>query len=213
MDSLTRSFLALDVWLDSTFSVKDWDLRVVAATSAVFFLSIRFTAGRTYKIDWDAFVHALLTSILSTICVWIDISAVEIRGLREPLGSVLCHGALTNFHRLTPALTQGYAICDFINGFTLGKDAIAHGVATFAVMTYFNEMGASHIITPMLFMEISTTVLATIKASFFTPGMTIAAQGLFALSFLFCRICVTPYIMYTAIRDMYIHGTEDCFGT
>ena len=143
----------------------------------------------------------------------INFSAVEQRGVAEPIGSILCHGALTNIHRLTPALTQGYAICDIINGFTLGPAALAHGIATLAVMTFFNEVGASHIITPILFMEISTTILALLKATFFSPTMVIAAQVSFALSFMVCRMFVTPYIMWQTLKNMLLYWDDftDCY--
>lgn len=91
------------------------------------------------------------------MCVYLDYSAAtDIRGFPEPQGSTLhCLGPLTSLHRILPSITLGYAICDIINGFTLGKDALAHGFATFMVMSLFIGHGASHIMTPMLLMEVS----------------------------------------------------------
>ncbi len=86
-------------------------------------------------------------------------AAEEVRGVKEPLGTILCLGPVTNIHRLTPAITQGYAICDIINGFKISKEALAHDLATFTVATLFNEMGASHLFTYILIMEVSTTIL------------------------------------------------------
>ena len=52
----------------------------------------------------------------------------------EPNGSFQeCTGPLTSLHRIIPAITQGYALCDIINGFHListglGPEHLAHGV-------------------------------------------------------------------------------------
>jgi hypothetical protein len=123
----------------------------------VFFLAIRLRFGKQLQIDWDAFVHALLTTIGSCMCVYLDYStAIDIRGFPEPQGSIIhCLGPLTSLHRILPSITLGYAICDILNGFTLGADALAHGFATFTVMALFIVHGASHIMTPMLVMEVS----------------------------------------------------------
>jgi len=160
--------------------------------------------GKKYKVDWDAFIHAVLSGTGSAMCYYLDIfAAVDMRGVSEPLGSVQCLGPLTSLHRILPAITQGYAICDIINGFTLGgRDAISHGFATFFVMALFNEMNASHIITPMLLMEISTIVLATMKATFYTPAMKMLTIALFVLLFFITRVVMTPYIIIETIIDV-----------
>ena len=112
--------------------------------------------------DWDAFVHAVLTAILSCICQYYNsFLAEEMRGEPEPYGSISkCLGPLTSLHKIVPSMTLGYAICDIINGFTLGVDALAHGFATFTVMAAFIYLDASHIITPMLTMEVSYLLFA-----------------------------------------------------
>jgi len=52
----------------------------------------------------------------------------------EPTGSLQeCAGPLTSLHRIIPAITQGYALCDIMQGFHLlstglGPEFIAHGV-------------------------------------------------------------------------------------
>jgi hypothetical protein len=43
----------------------------------------------------------------------------------------------------------------------MSKEALAHGLTTFTVATLFNEMGASHLFTYILIMEVSTTILTT----------------------------------------------------
>jgi hypothetical protein len=129
----------------------------VQQKSAIFFLSIRVLLGKKYEVDWDAFVHAVVTAILSCICQFLNYySSIDIRGEPEPYGStVMCLGPLTSLHRLVPSITLGYAICDIINGFSLGSDAVAHGFATFSVMGSFVYLDASHFITPLLVMEVS----------------------------------------------------------
>jgi len=131
-------------------------------------------------------------------------------GVAEPLGSIQCNGALTSLHRIIPAITQGYAVCDIINGFRLGPAFLAHGIATFTVLGIFNELEASHILTPMLFMEVSTIVLSVVRADFFTPTMQLITQASFALLFFLCRIVVCPFINYEIITVMNKH-MGDCF--
>mmetsp|Transcript_8608 Transcript_8608/g.10791 ORF Transcript_8608/g.10791 Transcript_8608/m.10791 type:complete len:217 (-) Transcript_8608:1768-2418(-) len=166
-----------------------------------------------FKIDWDAFVHALVTSIGAVICLYLTFnSAMDIRGTVEPLGSLLCNGPLTSLHRILPSITQGYAICDIVNGFEVGtKDAMAHGAATFAVMTLFIELGASHIIAPILIMECSTVILTLLRATFFGPKMQMATQAVFVISFFFWRIIVSPISLFHACWVMYTNDFSDCF--
>jgi hypothetical protein len=116
-------------------------------------------------------------------------------------------------HRIIPAITQGYAICDIINGFRLGPEFLAHGIATFSVAAIFNENNASHILTPMLIMEISTVVLAILRANFFTPTMQLITQASFALSFFVCRILISPVVYYNICLHMFTKSKEmgECF--
>jgi|AntRauTorckE5430_2_1112549.scaffolds.fasta_scaffold01243_5 hypothetical protein len=156
----------------------------------------------------------------------------------EPIGSLQeCGGPLTSLHRIIPAITQGYALCDIINGFHListglGPEHLAHGVgecinlqisqqyvwvltvtllsnivATFAVTTVFNELKASHVLTPYLIMEMSTIILGIVKADFLSPNMRIATQFLFVLVFFVCRLVVFPLHYFSTI-SLYRYG---CF--
>lgn len=43
---------------------------------------------------------------------------------------------------------------DLLDGMVLGPAFIAHGAATFTVMAFFCEGGISHLMTPMLLMEV-----------------------------------------------------------
>lgn len=223
MNSTSQALLS---WIDTldSYGAKEWDLRVVSATSAALFLGMRKTVGHKYDIDWDAFVHAFLSGVGSTICVYLNMyAAVHMTGITEPLGSVQCNGPLTSLHRIIPAITQGYAVCDIINGFRLGPAFLAHGIATFTVAAIFNETGASHILTPMLIMEISTMVLAILRADFFTPTMQLITQATFALLFFLSRIIASPYILLEIIVIMnskmgdcfprYVFYTTLVFGT
>jgi hypothetical protein len=52
----------------------------------------------------------------------------------EPFASLQkCLGPLTSLHRIIPAITQGYAVCDIVNGIHLlskglGPEFLAHGL-------------------------------------------------------------------------------------
>jgi len=114
---------------------------------------MRSSIGHKRNIDWDALVHAIVTGVGSLSCVYLDYFASEtLTGVREPLRSIgpACAGPLTSLHRIIPAITQGYALCDILNGFRLGPAFLAHGVMTLLVMIIFNESNASHLITPMV---------------------------------------------------------------
>lgn len=189
----------------------EWDLFSVAVTSAAIFLSIRLLLGKKYGVDWDAFVHALLTAIFSCICQYYNsFLADEMRGHPEPYGSISkCLGPLTSLHRIVPSMTLGYAICDIINGFTLGVDALAHGFATFTVMAAFVYLDASHIIAPMLTMEVSTMFLAIMRGEFFTPGQKIGLQFVFTITFFITRVLLTPYLMVGVLMTIY-HDQGEC---
>mmetsp|Transcript_1659 Transcript_1659/g.3029 ORF Transcript_1659/g.3029 Transcript_1659/m.3029 type:complete len:261 (+) Transcript_1659:180-962(+) len=199
------------IQLINSYGAETWDLRVVTATSAVFFLGMRATVGHKYNIDWDAFVHAILSGVGSAICIYLNYyAAVHMTGITEPLGSMSCNGALTSLHRIIPAITQGYAVCDIINGFRLGPAFLAHGIATFTVSAIFCELGASHILTPMLVMEISTIVLAILRAEFLSPQMQLITQATFAFLFFFCRIVLSPVVYYDIVLAMN-QKFGDCF--
>lgn len=167
--------------------------------------------GHKYEVDWDALVHAIITGLGSAACVWLNVYASEeMTGTAEPLRSIQCADSLTSLHRILPAITQGYAVCDIINGFSLGGAFLAHGFATFTIMTIFVELNATSIITPMLFMELSTILLACMRGSFWTPTMSIIIQALFSLSFFLSRIVITPILYFEIAITMYAHQ-GDCY--
>jgi hypothetical protein len=101
-------------------------------------------------------------------------------------------------------------VCDIINGFRLGPAFLAHGIATFTVSAIFNELEGSHILTPMLVMELSTVVLAIVRADFFNPTMQLITQASFTLLFFASRIIVSPYVHYGIVYEMN-KNLGDCF--
>mmetsp|Transcript_54 Transcript_54/g.74 ORF Transcript_54/g.74 Transcript_54/m.74 type:complete len:268 (+) Transcript_54:70-873(+) len=218
MTILSNLFLYVLSFIDS-YGAQEWNLRIVGATSAIIFLSIRMQFKKKYNIDWDALVHAWITAVGSVICCYFDANPQYIHPssspvIEEPMNSITnCSGPLTSFHRILASITLGYAICDIINGVSNNSKAgIVHGVATMAVMALFVEwLQAPEIIAPMLVMEISTVVLAAIKASFFGPAMLIAAQALFVLTFFVSRVVWTPYLMVVTLRVMMVHGIGSCY--
>mmetsp|Transcript_20899 Transcript_20899/g.26385 ORF Transcript_20899/g.26385 Transcript_20899/m.26385 type:complete len:265 (-) Transcript_20899:199-993(-) len=213
LDTTSEILLSLISHLDS-YGAQEWSLRTVTATSAAVFLGMRMQIGHKFDIDWDAFVHALVSGIGSAICIYLNMyAAVAMNGVTEPLGSIQCNGPLTSLHRIIPAITQGYAICDIINGFRLGPAFLAHGIATFTVVGIFNEFNASHILTPMLVMEVSTIVLAILRANFFTPLLQLVTQATFALLFFVCRIIISPMVHYDITSSMLLMSEDmgKCF--
>jgi len=79
--------------------------------------------------------------------------------------------------------------------------------ATFTVAAVFNELEASHVLTPMLIMEVSTIVLAVLRADFLSPMMQIIAQFSFVVLFFVSRLVVFPYVYYEAIG----HSSVDTY--
>jgi len=206
VSSSTSQFILSLISILDAYGAEEWDLRKVAAVTAAILLLMRMTIGHKYDVDWDALVHAFITGWGAVACVYLNIySSEEISGVSEPLRSIQCAEPLTSLHRILPAITQGYAVCDIINGFSLGREFLAHGIATFTVMTIFVELNASSIILPMLVMEISTILLACIRGTFWTSTMQIFIQALFAVSFFFCRVIFTPISYYEIVTTMHTH--------
>lgn len=189
-----------------TYGASEWNTRAIAVTSAIFFLGIRNLFHKKRGIDWDSAVHATITGVGSACCIYLNSNAAtHLSGFPEPTGSLQeCAGPLTSLHRIIPAITQGYALCDIMQGFHLlstglGPEFIAHGVATFTVTAVFNEYDAPHVLTPMLVMEGSTIVLSLLKADFLSPKVKVASQFLFFLLFFICRLVIFPSVYFQAV--------------
>lgn len=126
--------------------------------------------------------------------------------------SNLCQGPLTNFHRITPAITMGYGLFDMFEVMTksLSKDFLLHGVATFSVMAYFCEIHMPEIVLPFLLMEISTVHLVFMKANFLSEKMVAVNIALFTLSFFLYRLIICPYLWWGIVRQtLIVDGEED----
>jgi len=149
---------------------------MIVMTSSVLFLTIRYQSGRKYKIDWESLVHALITGIGGSICLYLDLNVLP------GFNSVRCH-APTSLHRVLPAITQGYAICDILNGLKFGGAFFAHGIATLLITTLFSMLEIGHFLGPMLVCEVSTILLSTMRATFFSPLQTKLAELSFFLLF------------------------------
>ena len=52
-------------------------------------------------------------------------------------------------------MTMGYSIFDVVAGLSLGWDFLLHGLSTFIVFAFFVEHDQSHMLAPMLLMEVS----------------------------------------------------------
>lgn len=151
------------------------------------------------------------------ICIYLNANAsVYITGMEEPIRSlVACEGPLTSLHRLIPAITQGYALCDIIQGYHLlsneglGPEFLAHGFATLISTALFNEYEVSHILTPMLVLEGSTIILAILRADFLSTRMQIICQAVFVVLFFLCRLVLFPYVYLSAML-VGATSTGDC---
>lgn len=75
-------------------------------------------------------------------------------------------------------------------------------IATFLVAAVFNELNASHVLTPMLIMEGSTVPLGILRANFLTPTMQLISQGAFVLLFFICRLVIFPIMYFEALPLM-----------
>ena len=56
--------------------------------------------------------------------------------------------------------------------------------------------------------QVSTSILAILRATFLTPFQRIALQILFSLTFFFTRILLTPWLMYTNLTTLYYFQGE-----
>ena len=142
---LTQLFLSLIGVLDS-YGAKTWNLRAVAAASAVV-LYATYRLGRSGGqqggksssnakvggVCWEGLLHATVSGVGSAICVYLNhFAAVDISGESEPLRSIRCDGdddasaslPLTSLHRILPAITLGYGLCDILGEFEISLLAI-----------------------------------------------------------------------------------------
>lgn len=214
--------LALIALLDS-LGARAISLRLVSFITAVVLLGIRRTIGLWGGVEWHALLHAILVGFGALGCrileghferggdmggtITLDyrgsaMTEEDARGLSEARRIALCLGPLTSLHRLIPALTLGYSICDVLDSFKLGPAFLMHGLATAVVMGFFCELGNSHVVTPMLLMELSTILLTTVRARFYSPGVQAGVQLSFVLSFFVVRLLWVPQIWWDITVEM-----------
>lgn len=215
LDFLTRSLLGVISNLDN-YGARTWNLRYVAVATTIVLGGVRVVFQKKRGIDWYAFLHAIVSASGSLACLYLDVMASKrLTGFSEPFRSVQCHGPLTSLHRILPAITMGYSIFDLIDGLTISVDFALHGAATLAVMTLFVEIGAPHIMAPMLFMEGSTVFLTMVKADFVPDRLAMLNQACFVFSFFVCRIVVVPSFWANLMLIMWQNKSEpsfqDCF--
>ena len=195
------------------YGASTWNLRTVAFISAICLYGT-YRLGRTGpggakrgNVCWEALIHAIISGVGAAACVYLnEFAAEEISGMSEPLRSIRCDGEaggegdaggggpLTSLHRILPAITLGYGMCDILEGVDLGRDFLLHATALVLVMGTVCELGVSHTITPMLIMELSSIWLNVVSASFISESASVAFQALFALTFFVVRILIVPYI-------------------
>lgn len=198
-------FILSQIKVLDSYGAWEWNLRVVACFSFLFFGAIRYFLNKKQGVDWLGFIHALVTGFGGLLCVYLS-SYTE---TREPLRSVLCHGASTSLHRLLPSIMTGYAVFDLLDGLALGTDFLSHGVVSLLFTGYLSERGLSHFFTPFLIMEISTIFLNLLHAEFFTTTMKMANMGIFTLTFFLTRVLFGPIYWYYNVIDLFQYGRSD----
>jgi hypothetical protein len=215
LDPMTRAILMGTTFLDNC-GAQSWNLRLVGITTTFTLWMIRVIFQKKRGVDWYALLHALISSLGSILCVYLDLFAAEtLTGTPEPLRSCQCAPPLTSLHRILPAITMGYSLFDLLDGLTIGIDFALHGLATLLIMAFFCEHDVPHIITPMLLMEASTPFLAIVKADFFSETASLLNQMGFALTFFSCRIVIVPYmwliLMWTMMEQKSSPRYQECF--
>lgn len=211
LDGITRLLLGAISVLDD-HGAWTWNLWHVALATTVVLGGIRLVFKKKHGIDWYAFLHALASASGSLACLYLNFVASEkLTGIAEPLRALQCHGPLTSLHRILPAITMGYSIFDLVDGLTISIDFALHGAVTFVVMAFFIEIGAPHIMAPMLFMEGSTIFLTVVKADFFPDAIVMLNQACFLFAFFVCRIVVVPYFWANLMMVMWHHRSEPAF--
>jgi hypothetical protein len=213
----------ISTYLDK-YGAWEWDLNYVALYTTIALGCIRLIFKKYRGIDWYAFIHALISSLGSLACLYLNaVTSAQLSSSSsslssslqqppEPLRSILCYGPLTSLHRILPAITMGYSIFDFLDGLTISIDFVIHGFVTFSVMyTYIHIFNAPHIMSPMLFMEGSTIFLTIVKADFFPSNVVLFNQMCFTFAFFICRLIVVPLFWLQLVLTMYENRNEPTF--
>lgn len=173
--------------------------RIVASVSAIFFLLIKAVWKHRHEFDLDGFVHSLITGVGSASCVYLNIyAASSLTGKEEPLRMLQCDEPLTSLHKILPAITLGYSICDIINGLTqnLPGEFLAHGIATFLCILFYYELEIPSVVTQFLTMELSTILLTLVTVEVWGVAIQGLIQLSFALAFFFVRVLTCPYLWF-----------------
>ena len=211
VDPATRFFLRCIHYLDLA-GAGGWNPRWIAVVTFLVLGSIQRVCGKRYGIDWYALLHACVSSGGCLVMVYLNFTLSEpTTGYPEMLRSVRCGPPLTSLHRILTAITMGYSLLDLSDGWHLGASFLVHGIATFVVMAYYNEVGAPHMVAPMLLMEVSTVFLNLVKADFLNETGVIVVQGLFAVTFFVFRLVVSPYLYIGLMIDFYREMDSNLF--
>lgn len=211
MDGPTRLILNVVAFFDM-LGAREWDLRTVGVVSCLTLYTIKHVFGNKGNVDWAPLLHNIFTGLGSTGAVYLDFYSAELlTGTPEPLRSCLCEGPLTSIHRIIPAISMGYGVMDMIEGFKLGPEFVAHGIATFLSMAVFVECNLPQVVVPFLLMENSSIFLCLCKATFLSPTVLVVVQLIFAFNFFLFRIVITPFIWFRLVKLMYEHSGNELY--
>mmetsp|Transcript_30516 Transcript_30516/g.45161 ORF Transcript_30516/g.45161 Transcript_30516/m.45161 type:complete len:269 (-) Transcript_30516:2271-3077(-) len=211
LDPISTTILAIiKVILDDNGSWQ-WNLRLVGASSAFFFLVHLRLLKNAYGVPWWGLSHALISGIGAMAVCYLDFFASEkITGIQEPLRAAQCYPPLTSLHRILPAIVMGFAVVDCLEARKHGLDYIVHGVVTFSVMLFFTEMGRPQIVAPFIILETSTIFLNLVHATFFEERGSTIMQLLFALSFTTVRIILFPSLHANMTVKLFQNPNNGC---
>lgn len=224
--SLLRWLLqVIATYLDDNGAADQWNLRHIALVSAIGLGIIRYSLDKKFGVDWCALIHAIITTIGSVVCWYID-TYYESSIIQndtgdgtvwaEPMRTIsMCAPPLTSVHRILASITLGYSLLDFIHGLTLGADFLFHGMITMFAMGYAVEMQVPQVVSALLIMEGSTIFLSMIRATFFNEIFSLFNMVCFVLSFFICRCVMAPYLwwklMYALVTNYQTRTYQECY--
>lgn len=201
-------------WMLESISILDhygaqtWNLYAVGFVAFYLLGLLRWTVGHWRGVNTYALTHAVVTTIGSFMCLYLDFYASKtLTGIQEPLRTVLGYPAMTSLHRILPAITMGYSFFDLYDGL-VSIDFLFHGIITMTVMFVYVAQGVPQMLSGFIFMEFSTPFLNMMKADFFSPSMVALNQASFALTFFIGRLLVVPPFWASLCYHMWNHRND-----
>ncbi|GMH93199.1 hypothetical protein TrST_g7305 [Triparma strigata] len=167
--------------------------------------------GKVHGVETYALLHCLLTGPLALLCLYYDLSSVQITGVPEPLRTITCSPPLTSLHTFLPLITLGYALLDLFEGlYNLQTDFIIHGLSLTILFGFISSNNQQHTIACTLIMEVSTIPLQFLKCKF-NDTVMLGVNLCFLISFIGARLAIVPYLWYKWLVTYYDVSGEGCY--